>query len=143
MSEEKKRLSLKDLEKARHFLIGMSPLLDLVDIEIVKEFRVVIDEAVLLHAEIDVLRLDLAAKDREIARLRWGLGVDAIEWFARMNGAQEVHRAWRDRMLEQSRTVTTERMIWDGLDEQDRDLDRLISLDVLRDYSTWVLGEKK
>ena len=32
-------------------------------------------------------------------------------------------------------------MTWDGLNEQDRNLDRHISEDMLMDYSTWVLGE--
>ena len=36
----------------------------------------------------------------------------------------EVHAAWRDGMLRQGRAVAPERMTWETLSEQDRELDR-------------------
>lgn len=40
--------------------------------------------------------------------------------------AQEVHAAWRDGMLNQNRPVAQERMTWDTLSEQDKELDKYI-----------------
>jgi hypothetical protein len=40
--------------------------------------------------------------------------------------AQEVHAAWRDGMQIQGREVAAERMEWDTLSEQDKELDKYI-----------------
>ena len=40
--------------------------------------------------------------------------------------AQEVHAAWRDGMLEQGRVVALDRMSWDTLSTQDKELDKYI-----------------
>jgi hypothetical protein len=88
-------------------------------------------------------------KDARIAMLESQLA--ANEWipdsmidnFAELNGAHEVHRSWRDNMLEQSRSVSKERMDWDTLSEQDKALDYLISRDVIRDFVIWLKHESR
>jgi hypothetical protein len=40
---------------------------------------------------------------------------------------RDVHREWRDGMLAQGREVAPERMAWDTLTQQDRDLDERIA----------------
>lgn len=44
----------------------------------------------------------------------------------RREPGQLIHRVWRDTMLSQGRPVAPERMQWDTLSEQDRELDAAI-----------------
>ena len=81
-----------------------------------------------------------ASLTEKVERLEKALGQDAIVGFVNANGGREVHRSWRDNMLHQDRGLRIEYMEWDTLPISDQDLDRAISLDVLLDYSTWVIG---
>lgn len=58
-------------------------------------------------------------------------------------GAPEVHRVWRDVMLEQARTVGTERMDWHGLPAQDKYLDEKIASAVVLDFLIWFFAHKQ
>ena len=60
--------------------------------------------------------------------------------FAESNGAQELHRSWRDNMLEQEREVSSERMEWDTLPRKDKQLDLRIANDLYQDFYTWLRG---
>lgn len=57
--------------------------------------------------------------------------------FAKANGAMEVHRSWRDRMLAQGRNVDDDKMTWEGLSVRDQILDEVIAFDVIRDFVIW------
>lgn len=48
-----------------------------------------------------------------------------VGWPERLDAitGRDIHREWRDGMLAQGRAVAPERMAWDTLDQQDRDLD--------------------
>jgi len=83
---------------------------------------------------------EIASLTEKVERLEKALGQDAIVGFVNANGGREVHRSWRDNMLHQDRGLRIEYMEWDTLPISDQDLDRAISLDVLLDYSTWVIG---
>ena len=61
-----------------------------------------------------------------------------ILFFARENGARELHRSWRDNMLEQGRQVPPGRMKWETLSEQDKELDFEIANDLYQDFYTWL-----
>ena len=57
--------------------------------------------------------------------------------YARVNGSIEVHRAWRDKMLEQSRDVPESRMEYETLSDDDKVLDATIAFEVISDYLAW------
>lgn len=78
--------------------------------------------------------------EAEVERFRKYLSVGQIARFAFGNGRREVHRSWRDTMLSQNREVSNDRMSWETLSPLDKLLDEQISFDVIKDYSTWVLG---
>jgi hypothetical protein len=71
---------------------------------------------------------------------RAGLTNEVLTEFANENGGREVHRSWRDTMLEQGRHVRPELMEWDALSAEDRTLDCAISAAVLIDFRAWLLG---
>ena len=52
------------------------------------------------------------------------------EW-AEEVGARVIHSAWRDAMIGQGREVAEERLEWDTLPEQDRELDKQIAKKLL------------
>jgi hypothetical protein len=49
-------------------------------------------------------------------------------------GAKIVWQAWRDNMIRQGRYVPEERMSWETLPEQDKELDESIYEDVINAY---------
>ena len=63
---------------------------------------------------------------------------DAIEQFVKMNAGRELHRAWRDNMIDQGRKVSAERMEWESLPHQDKELDKMIAREVLTDFVFWM-----
>ncbi len=63
-----------------------------------------------------------------------------LDWFCKNNGAQEVHRSWRDNMLAQDRWVDAIRIKWDTLPEIDKLLDEKIAKDVIQDFLAWAMG---
>ena len=111
MMSEEKRLTDKELD-------GLDNLLDDIaigrgNIEGVQALFLrwgndLLEEVRQLRRDLTAAQETIAAKDGEIERLRFGLSQRAIKWFALMNGAQEVHRSWRDQMVEQGRDVATE-----------------------------------
>lgn len=60
--------------------------------------------------------------------------------FCEVNGSMELHRSWRDNMLEQDREVTESRMVYKTLAEQDKVLDAKISFDVITDFLVYCQG---
>jgi hypothetical protein len=58
-------------------------------------------------------------------------GTDQWNRRAGMVTGRDVHAAWRDGMLGQHRAVAPERMAWDTLSQQDRDLDEAIAARLL------------
>ena len=46
--------------------------------------------------------------------------------------AAEVHAAWRDGMITQGRTVADNRMVWEGMDKRERQLDYYIAARLVR-----------
>ena len=63
---------------------------------------------------------------------------DRIIQFIELNGAREVHRSWRDNMLLQGRYVDNDRMDWDTLSTEDKELDRAIAHDIITDFMVWL-----
>lgn len=63
--------------------------------------------------------------------------------FAATQGAKVVHASWRDHMLEQGREVSSERMQFDTLSDQDRELDYHIAFDVLKAYYDWIASKRE
>jgi hypothetical protein len=62
-----------------------------------------------------------------------------LQDYAKIGGAMEVWRAWRDGMLEQGRAVAPERMSWTmGLPKRDKELDAEIALAVLDDFLLYI-----
>jgi hypothetical protein len=61
-----------------------------------------------------------------------------IRDFCLSNGGREVHRSWRDKMLSQGRDVAKERMDWDTLPEDDKELDQTIARDVITDFIAFI-----
>ena len=57
-------------------------------------------------------------------------------------GAPEVHRAWRDVMLDQGRTVGVGQMDWRNLPAQDKKLDEEIASAVVLDFLVWYFAHK-
>ena len=58
--------------------------------------------------------------------------------FAKKNGAREVHRSWRDKMLQQGREVSKQRKNFLALDLNDVELDAQIAYDVILDFLVWI-----
>jgi len=54
--------------------------------------------------------------------------------YAAKNGSIEVHRSWRDTMIQQKRGVPDRRMVWENLDSKDKVLDAQIAYDVVKDF---------
>jgi len=67
---------------------------------------------------------------------------ESIEEYAKINGSMEVHRSWRDTMIEQGRKVSDDRMIYDKLDHKDKLLDATIAKDVIKDFLVWFENHK-
>ncbi len=91
-------------------------------------------------AERDALKEQLAAEREQARRMREALELsDAdIAQFAEANGGIEVHRSWRDNMCSQGRYVSSGRMVWAGLFDEDKALDKSISRDVITDFMVWL-----
>ena len=62
--------------------------------------------------------------------------------YAAKNGSIEVHRSWRDTMLQQDREVPDHRMVWDNLESRDKILDAQIAYDVVKDFLVWFEAHK-
>jgi hypothetical protein len=63
-----------------------------------------------------------------------------IAGFASLDGCRELHRSWRDNMLQQGRVVSETRMSWGTLSAEDKQLDQNIAYDVVRDFVTFLMG---
>lgn len=64
----------------------------------------------------------------------------AISAYVETQGGREIHRAWRDSMMNQGRKVSPEKLEWETLPYQDKMLDEQIAEDLLRDFSVFFLG---
>ncbi len=58
-------------------------------------------------------------------------------------GAPEVHRTWRDKMVETGLHITDERLDWRGLPAQDIHLDERIARAVAKDFLIWAFGHEE
>lgn len=95
------------------------------------------EAVVILLKAVSEERDDLEAK---VAELREAL--DIAKEYGPI-GAPEVHRAWRDVMLEQKRNVTTERMEWRLLSTQDKYLDEEIASAIVEDFLVWYFAHQE
>ena len=67
---------------------------------------------------------------------------DSVLDYAAKNGSIEVHRSWRDTMIQQKREVPDHRMAWKNLDSKDKILDVQIAYDVVKDFLVWFEAHK-
>lgn len=70
--------------------------------------------------------------------MNWNKWKDEIIQFIETNSAREVHRSWRENMLLQGRSVDSDRMDWNTLSAEDRELDKAIAHDVITDFMVWL-----
>ena len=64
---------------------------------------------------------------------------ELIKEFCKLDGAMEVHRAWRDKMLEQDRDVRQSQMVFDLLKSDDKELDAYIAYETIMNFCDYIL----
>jgi len=68
----------------------------------------------------------------------WEITSDICKQYAENGGDMEVHRSWRDNMINHGREVSCERMNWETLPFIDRKLDENIAFDIAWDFIGWL-----
>ena len=94
-----------------------------------------------LERERDAANKRAKQAEAELDLYNRNLSLDAIRAIAEINSGKELHRSWRDTMLSQGRHVLAERMVWDLLPTQDKELDIQIAYDVLSDFAAYLYAQ--